>query len=161
MFIYMLSFLKKLSFIDYVLFFTVIFLLILIVSLIYFIKVNEDDMKSEIQLNDPDNLKQIASLMEKSTPKPVEFTSYEREQEDKAIISYDELLESTGEFSLNYLDEDEKNIDKDISVKKVDLNNIMTPMPKTDIPKINNHIILLRKEEEFLEALKELQKLLI
>ena len=27
------------------------------------------------------------------------------EQEEKAIISYDELLENTGEFKLNYVDE--------------------------------------------------------
>ncbi|NMA50981.1 MAG: hypothetical protein GX951_03945 [Mollicutes bacterium] len=159
MLFYILSFLKSLSFIDYVLFFTVIFLLILIVSLIYFIKINEDNV-SEIELSDPDNLKQIASLMAKTSPKPVKFTSYEKEQEDKAIISYDELLENTGQFSLNYLEEQNIEDKKDISVKKVDLEHLISPSLTNDLPK-PKQIILLKKEEEFLEALKELQRLLI
>lgn len=133
-----------------------IFLIILVVSLIYFIKVNEDIIKSDESLSDPDNLKEIASNI-KTEKKPITFTSYEKEQEDKAIISYDELLSNTGEFELNYLDEEVKD---DLTVKKVDLSNIANQSSQIVIEQKDVKLISLKKEEEFLQALKELQKTL-
>lgn len=150
-------FFKNISFIDYIFFFTVVFLIILVVSLVYFIKINEDVFEQEDNtFKDPDNLKVITNAMKKEEPKIVKFTSYEKEQEEKAIISYDELLSNTGEFKLNYLD-DEKENNEDIEVKKVDLNNLVNISQKTDIPKMEVHVISLAKEEEFLKALKCLQ----
>lgn len=147
-------FIKGLTFIDYVFFFTVIFLLILIVSLIYFIRINEDMIQEEEKINDPDNLRAIASSI-KTEAKPITFTSYEKEQEEKAIISYEELLSNTGEFKLNYIDEEPKS---DLSVKKVDLSNLITPAEETPaMPKMEVHLFSLKREEEFLTALKELQ----
>lgn len=157
MFINLMSFLNNLSFIDYVFFFTVIFLIILVVSLIYFIRINDNDLKSEEVLNDPDNLQMIAATIKKES-KPITFTSYEQEQEEKAIISYDELLSNTGEYQLNYVDDEEKKTDN-IAIKKFDLNNLITPTEKSEtIPKVEIHLISLKKEEEFLQMLKELQK---
>lgn len=149
-------FFKNISFIDYIFFFTVVFLIILVVSLVYFIKINEDVFEEDNTFKDPDNLKVITNAMKKEEPKIVKFTSYEKEQEEKAIISYDELLSNTGEFKLNYLD-DEKENNEDIEVKKVDLNNLVNISQKTDIPKMEVHVISLAKEEEFLKALKCLQ----
>ena len=148
-------FLKNISFIDYVFFFTVVFLIILVVSLIYFIKINEEVLESDNKLNDPDNLRAIASSIKSAPKEPITFTSYEREQEDKAIISYEELLSNTGKFQLKYEDEEQKG---DLSVKKIDLNNLINSSIKTDPPKIEVHLISLKREEEFLQTLKELQR---
>lgn len=146
--------LKNISFIDYVFFFTVIFLLVLVICLIYFIKINEDVIEAT-ETPDPDNLQQIASSLE--TAKPIStFTSYEKEQEDKAIISYDELLSNTGEFELSYLNEEKKG---DLTVKKVDLNNLIN-IKKDEPVKMEVHLFSLKREEEFLAALKDLQRLL-
>ena len=147
-------FLKNLTFVDYVFFFTVIFLIILVVSLVYFIKINEDVIEKEEKLTDPDNLKNIAAAIKKEA-KPITFTSYEQEQEDKAIISYDELLSNTGEYQLNYSSEDDS---AGISVKKFDLDNLVNPTVKVEGPKLQVHLMPLKREEEFLKALKELQK---
>ena len=160
-------FLKSLAFIDYVFFFTVVFLIVLVVSLIYFIKVNGNDMESEnLVLNEiekvnnnpnidnikDNDLKEIATALK--NVKPIDFTPYEKEEEEKAIISYDELLSNTGQYELNYLDEDKTG---DVLVKKVDLNNLINV--KTSEPiKMEVHLMSLRKEEEFLKTLKELQK---
>lgn len=151
-----IAFLKNISFIDFIFFFAVVFLIVLVVSLIYFIKVNEDDIEKEIKFDDPDNLKAIAGAIKKEA-KPITFTSYEKEQEEKAIISYDELLSNTGEFELNYEDEETKG---DISVKKIDLSNLVNTTMKNETPKMEVHLMSLQKEEEFLKALKELQKML-
>ena len=148
-------FLKNITFIDYIFFFTVVFLIILIVSLIYFIKINEEIIDSDENLNDPDNLRSIASAIKSEPKAPITFTSYEQEQEDKAIISYDELLSNTGEFQLNYVDEEQKG---DLSVKKIDLNNLINSSVKAEPPKIEVHLISVKREEEFLQTLKELQR---
>ena len=151
-----MAFLKSISFIDYVFFFTVVFLIILVVCLIYFIRINEDIIETDEKLDDPDNLKAIAGAIKREA-KPITFTSYEKEQEDKAIISYDELLSNTGEFELNYASEEQKG---DISIKKIDLNNLINTSVKNEIPKTEVHLFSLKKEEEFLKALKELQRTL-
>ncbi|MBE6155443.1 MAG: hypothetical protein E7164_01650 [Firmicutes bacterium] len=148
-------FLKSITFIDYVFFFTVVFLIVLVVSLIYFIKINEEVIESGDSVKDPDNLRAIATAIKSQPKEPIAFTSYEQEQEDKAIISYDELLSNTGEFQLNYVDEEQKG---DLSVKKIDLNNLINASVKAEPPKIEVHLISLKREEEFLQTLKELQR---
>ena len=54
-----ITFLKSLAFIDYVFFFTVVFLIILVVSLIYFIKINSnetDELTDNLVLNEIENV---------------------------------------------------------------------------------------------------------
>ena len=159
-------FLKSLAFIDYVFFFTVVFLIILVVSLIYFIKINSnesDELTDNLVLNEIENvnknkdvkdpeLNEIATALKNI--KPIDFTPYEKEEEEKAIISYDELLSNTGQYELNYLNE-EKN--GDVLVKTVDLNNLIN-VKKSEPIKMEVHLMSLRKEEEFLKTLKELSK---
>ena len=94
--------LKNISFIDYVFFFSIVFLIILVVCLIYFIRINGKVVETSDILDDPDNLKALAQEIESTPAKPINFTSYEKEQEEKAIISYDELLSNTGEYQINY-----------------------------------------------------------
>lgn len=152
-----LLFLNSLSFIDYVFFFTVVFLIVLVVSLVYFIRVNEEIIVSDEKASDPDNLSNIVSKIKKEA-KPITFTSYEKEQEDKAIISYDELKKSSGDVELAYEDETQG----DLVVKKIDLANLVNNanVVKTEPPKMEVHLLSLAHEEEFLQTLKELQKLL-
>lgn len=92
-------------------------------------------------------------------PKTIELTSYEMEQEEKAIISYDELVEKSGMASISYSDERKED---NILVKKVDLENTgkieLDPIKK----EINSKVPLLsyEHEEAFLNALKQLQELI-
>ena len=84
----------------------------------------------------------------------INFTDYEKDQEEKAIISYDELLNKSNKYGLNYEKED---VYDDLSVKKVDLDNLVN---KNSEIKVNSdvRVISFAKEEAFLEALKRLQK---
>lgn len=89
-------------------------------------------------------------------PLNIELTSYEQEQEDNAIISYDELVSSINNNNVVY-DDRFKNEDDTINIKKVDLgvhpeNN--TPVTQT---KIDVNLLRFDKEEAFLKALKKLQ----
>lgn len=153
------NFIKSISFMDYVFFFTVVFLMILIVCLIYFIRINEEVLEKEEKIDTPEGLKEIAEAMKNAEEKkPVTFTSYEKEQEEKAIISYEELLNKSGHIS--YVEE---NRCDDVLVKRVDMNSLFNPIEgeKVEAPKIEVRLMSFEKEEEFLRTLKELQKNLL
>lgn len=98
-------------------------------------------------------------LESKQNEKNIDFTPYEEEQEERAIISYDELVEASKNVSINY--SEEKNID-DVLIKKVDLDNTgkieLDPIKKELNSKVE--IISYEHEEAFLKALKQLQSLL-
>ena len=81
--------------------------------------------------------------------------SYEKDQEEKAIISYDELLQRQNKYAVNY--EKEEIID-DLVVKKVDLNDLVNKDEQVKIKEVR--VISYEKEEAFLNALKELNSLL-
>lgn len=62
------------------------------------------------QQHQPDYLKEISKQMEKSLePDPIELTDYEKEQEEHAIISYQELLSVKN--NIKYYDDEEETID--------------------------------------------------
>ena len=93
-------------------------------------------------------------------PVNVRLTSYEQEQEDNAIISYEELVNQMNKNKINY---DTSYIhDDDIDVKKVDVDN---EFEHVEEHVSNNHTGLTcmsyEKEEEFLKALKQLQSTLV
>lgn len=86
-------------------------------------------------------------------PVTIELTSYEQEQENNAIISYEELVSNKDAKKVNY-DETYEN-SMDIDVKKVDLNkNNGAELPKT---KLEVTLMNYEMEEAFLKALKQLQ----
>ena len=100
-----MNFLKTLSFVDVVFFFAVLALMLLIIVLIYFIRENraEEEMNFPSQGNNlpPKNdnnsdeitsLKEITEALENAEPSAINLNKYEEDQEEKAIISYDELL---------------------------------------------------------------------
>lgn len=148
------SFLKTLTFVDLVFFFAVLVLMILIVTLIYFIKINnEDEDKSLEETAEMKIVKEITSNLDKEVPN-VNFTEYEKEQENKAIISYEELLGKTNNYELNYEKEDYYD---DLLVKKVNLDNLVN-LKEEKTPRIEVRVISFQEEEAFLQALKQLQK---
>ena len=150
------DFLETLSFIDVVFFFAVLILIILVVTLIYFIKINKDDEEEKKQDDETAEMKIVKEIREnmKNDDVVINFTDYEKDQEEKAIISYDELLNKSNKYGLNYEKED---VYDDLSVKKVNLDNIAN---KNSEIKVNSdvRVISFAKEEAFLEALKRLQK---
>lgn len=148
-----LDFIKTLTFIDYVFFFAIVILLVLIITLIYFIKSNKEVFEEENE--NPDDLKAITNQLANSHPK-IEFTSYEKDQEEKAIISYDELLKKSKLSQLNY--DEETNLDG-LSIKKISFDE--TPIIEKEPSQTPNvRVISYQNEEKFLAALKELQSLL-
>lgn len=86
----------------------------------------------------------------------VTCTEYEKDQEEKAIISYDELLQKHNRYAINY--EKEEILD-DLIVKKVNLNDLVNKNVEEEI-KEEVRVISYQKEEAFLSALKELNSLL-
>ena len=78
----------------------------------------EIDNEEEGELLDLESL--TKKLQEERESNRINFTEYEKDQEEKAIISYDELLKKQNRYSINY----EKEIkDDDVIIKKVNLSN--------------------------------------
>lgn len=86
--------------------------------------------------------------------KKVNMTAYEAEQEEKAIISYDELISKKDEI-IKY-DESTNNTLDDIMIRKVDLDKTAKSEIVDDNEEIGNYV----HEEAFLDALKQLQKVI-
>ena len=135
-------------------FFAVLILMILIVTLIYFIKINNETEEKDLEETQEMKIaKELRDSMKNSEP-TIKFTDYEKDQEDKAIISYDELLNKGNNYELNY---EKEEMHDDLSVKKVDLDNLVNKNNNT-VSNIEVRLISFQKEEAFLEALKRLQK---
>ena len=150
------EFLRTLNFVDIVFFFAVLILMVLIVTLIYFIRINNDEEPKEIkdETSEMKIVREIKENLGNAEEHNVNFTEYERDQEDKAIISYDELLNKGNNYSLNYETEELKD---DVSIKKVNLDDLVNKSEEAT-PKVDVRVISFAKEEAFLQALKQLQK---
>ena len=108
--------------VDIIFFFAVLILMILIVTLIYFIKINNETEEKDLEETQEMKIaKELRDSMKNSEP-TIKFTDYEKDQEDKAIISYDELLNKGNNYELNY---EKEEMHDDLSVKKVDLDNLV------------------------------------
>ena len=156
----MIIFVKDLALVDVIFFFAVLVLMLLIITLIYFIRENKEIENDDFQggsknNNEVEELKAITEALENAEPSAINLNNYEEEQEQKAIISYDELLKHKNDFALNYTEEE--NIDDELSIKKVDLDNLVNK-EITVKPNLNVAVISYEKEEAFLEALKTLQQ---
>lgn len=162
-----INFLKTLSFVDVVFFFAVLALMLLVIILIYFIRENHieednsitftNDKSNDDKIDDDEviSLKKITEALEQAEVPNINLNKYEEEQEEKAIISYEELLKRKNDFAINY--SEEENLSDDLTVKKVDLDNLLS----NDViakPELKVTVISYEKEEAFLEALKQLQQ---
>ena len=180
--------LSSLSIVDYVLYFAVIALIILIVSLIYIIEtekeenveeIKEEENNKELPMNiekDGDiDLQSIINAIEESPKPTIDLTAYEEEQENNAIISYDELVNGVKQKEIYYTKEEM--VDDVIPVKKITLDAPKEPVvnirnfeitpgePKITYSSeeksdVEEKIFAYEKEEAFLKALKQLNELL-
>ena len=149
-----MEFVNGVRLVDIIFFFAVLILMILIVTLIYFIKINNETEEKDLEETQEMKIaKELRDSMKNSEP-TIKFTDYEKDQEDKAIISYDELLNKGNNYELNY---EKEEMHDDLSVKKVDLDNLVNKNNNT-VSNIEVRLISFQKEEAFLEALKRLQK---
>ena len=113
--------------VDIIFFFSVLILMVLVVTLIYFIKIiNVEEPKKDLEETQEMKIaKELRDSM-KNNDATIKFTDYEKDQEDKAIISYDELVNKGANYELNYETEE---MHDDLSVKKVDLDNLVNTIP--------------------------------
>lgn len=140
--------------IDLLLYFAVLVLIVLIVSLIYIIKTSDEE-EEQILETEKEDLKSIVATIETEKPALLELTDYEAEQEEKAIISYEELLAKNKSSNIHY--EEENILNDEVTVKKIDLDALL------DKPKENKKSACFynyEREEEFLKKLQTLSKLL-
>lgn len=87
-------------------------------------------------------------------PINIELTSYEKEQEESAVISYEELVSKRGPEDISY-DENFVN-DSGVDVKKIDLNDTYKSDGE-ESKRVNLKMFDYEAEEAFLKALKQLQ----
>lgn len=149
------GFLYTLSMGDYIFFLGTFILILGFIYVIFLIK-RDDSMETYYKNEESDYLNSIKENIEKEyKPSTIKLTDYEEEQEKNAIISYEELISNKDKFSVSY-DEDYKNENKEIDIKKISLDNT----GKIEQTKSELQVKLMNydKEEEFLIALKQLQK---
>ena len=107
------------------------------------------------------DLERITKNIEKDyKPANINLTSYEQEQEDNAIISYQELLNSKDKNHVNY--DNGFNNKTDIDIKKLIKKNLADYVNNNskndfDQSRINVSLMSYEKEEAFLKALKQLK----
>ena len=175
------SFIKSLTLIDILFIISLIGLVVLIVTLIYIIKINKEENIEFLEENENNvseeekddeelDLASISKEIDESPTRPITLNDYEKEQEEKAIISYDELIK-TKDIPLeeiNYLNEEDVD---GLTVKTVNIDEITKPI---ELPRIKDSKVVkekekekppvdlfnYEKEEDFLKALKQLESLL-
>jgi len=141
---------------DLIYIISIIFVLIFAVYLLSKLNIKEKYMETVSKANrDMQDLEKISKNIESDyKPVNIELTSYEKEQEDNAIISYEELVKTQDS---GYTYDESFKPESDVSVKRIDLDKssgeIIAPQEKTKVKLLNYD-----KEEAFLAALKQLQK---
>ena len=88
-------------------------------------------------------------------PPVIELTNYEREQEESAVISYEELLKRKTNNVVNY--DDSFVNDAIVDVKKIDLRENVENTSTMINTKVEVRLFDYEKEEAFLKALRQLQ----
>ena len=121
------------------------------------------------------DLQSIINAIEESPKPTIDLTAYEEEQENNAIISYDELVNGVKQKEIYYTKEEM--VDDVIPVKKITLDTPKEPVvnirnfeitpgePKIPYSSeeksdVEEKIFAYEKEEAFLKALKKLNELL-
>ncbi len=147
-----LNFLNTLTFIDYVFFIAVLILFMLIICLLYFIKINENVVNSNNISSKPKSELELINEALKNAPKKTEviYSDFEREQEENAIISIDELIKNnvpSENYNINY---SEVHNDDGLTIKKVNMNDMLTEIKDT-----TNSDNKYSHEEVFLNNIKQ------
>lgn len=154
----LVGFIYSLSMGDYFFFIGTFLLIVLFVYILYLIKCSDgEEVENTVSDKKDDfDIEAVTKAIEKDyKPETIRLTSYEEEQENNAVISYEELLKNKDKISVSYDDEYEFE-EPTLSVKKFDLTNT-SETPVIDESKLKVQLISYEKEEEFLKALKDLQ----
>ncbi|MGN1323426.1 MAG: hypothetical protein ACI4VT_05475 [Bacilli bacterium] len=154
----LVGFIYSLSMGDYFFFIGTFLLIVLFVYILYLIKCSdgEEELNAVSDKKDDFDIEAVTKAIEKDyKPETIRLTSYEEEQENNAVISYEELLKNKDKISVSYDDEYEFE-EPTLSVKKFDLTNT-SETPVIDESKLKVQLMSYEKEEEFLKALKDLQ----
>lgn len=120
-------------------------------------EIKKEKKEKEIKHTTSEDILRIVDKLQKEyKPEAIDLTSYEEEQENTAIISYDELLNKVNS-NINY-DDKYKNKYDDLDIKRV-VSNHSDANEYVSLPKA----VMLRyeSEEDFLKTLKKLQKNLV
>ncbi len=156
------GFLHLLTWKDYVIMLLVFLILVLLLVIYYLVKVKEEgsEIKESVSNKKIDfDLKSIKENLDREEPKAIKLTAYEEEQEDKAIISYQELLNKSKNISFADYDDEYQNFE--VKIKKINLDELSKPKEKEsdqvvkEPPKVQ--MMSYEKENDFLDALKKLQ----
>ena len=149
------GFLYTLSMGDYIFFISTFILMLGFVYILFLIK--RDDFVEETYYKNEDSefLNAVKEKLENEyEPMVSDLTLYEEEQEKNAIISYEELVKNKDKFGISY-DEKYNNENKDIIVKKINLNS--DSKIDEEVSELKVKLMSYDKEEAFLVALKKLQ----
>ena len=147
----LVGFIYSLSMGDYFFFIGTFLLIILFVYFIYLIKCSE--VEGSPKETEEFNLAEVTKQIETEyKPGKIVLTQYEAEQEDSAIISYEELVNNKSQTGIYY--DDEYSFGEDLEVKKI---NLTGDTPSIVEPKLEVKLMPYAQEEAFLKALKELQ----
>ena len=154
----LLGFMYSFSMGDYLFFIGTFLLIVLFIYVLYLIKLSDEEEKEEnVSVTTDDfDLAAVTKAIEKDyKPETIRLTPYEVEQEQNAIISYDELVNKKNTVGIDYDDEYASEI-PEISIKKINLTSDLTKIEEE--PKLAVKLMQYDKEEAFLKALKELQE---
>lgn len=154
----LVGFIYSLSMGDYFFFIGTFLLIVLFVYILYLIKCSDgEEVENAVSDKKDDfDIEAVTKAIEKDyKPETIRLTSYEEEQENNAVISYEELLKNKDKISVSYDDEYEFE-EPTLNVKKFDLTNT-SETPVIDESKLKVQLMSYEKEEEFLKVLKDLQ----
>lgn len=149
------GFLYTLSMGDYIFLIATFVIILAFVYVLYLIK-RDEDMGSLYSNDDISYLENVKEKLESEyKPNEIELTDYEKEQEESAIISYEELIKNKNKMNISY-DKNYKSDIEEINVKKIMLND--KGIKEEDTKTLDVKLMNYDKEEAFLVALKQLQK---
>ena len=152
------GFLYTLSMGDYIFLIATFVIILAFVYVLYLIK-RDEDMGSLYSNDDISYLENLKEKLESEyKPNEIELTDYEKEQEESAIISYEELIKNKNKMNISY-DENYKSDTEEINVKKIMLND--KGIKEEDTKTLDVKLMNYDKEEAFLKALKQLQSNLL
>ena len=133
--------------------------IIIVLVLLYYTNKKENmKMKDTKERFDLESI--TKNISENYKPVNIKLTTYEEEQEENAIISYEELVRQTNNNRINY-DTSYVHTESDIDVKKIDLDNDVNSKSVVSNEKSGLTLMSYEKEEEFLKTLRQLQGTLI
>ncbi len=150
---------------DLLLLIVVVSLIVISLVMVYLVYSENRQLTKELK-SKKDNtnkemleLQKLSKILENAPKSNSKLTDFEAEQEEKAIISYDELLKNKDNVKIGY---ESTEVKDDIEVKKIDLDSTgkieLDPIKKELNTKIS--LVSYEHEEEFLDSLKQLQYLL-